>query len=218
MSTEAKEAGLFTFNTPVMCAFPNLFEAKAVKRKGKETGDPKYSLNLVVPKDHPEYALFRAHVAKVARAMFPDKPFSDMKLCIADGTKLAEKRKAKSGKDDGDFQRDKMVIVSRSKYRPALSALVGGKIVEFSDENIALAKKYFWFGVECCVQVNCTAYDAIDEDGKPGVTAYLQSVMSLNKGKRIAGGGQSAAETFKGYVGKQSMEDPTSGELLDDEF
>lgn len=217
--SQDKEAGLFTFNHPVVTAFPNLFEAKKVKRAGKETGDAKFSLNLVVFPNHPEYDAFRKHVAKVARAQWADKPFSDLKLPMSDGNKMADKRKAKSGKDDGDFQRGAIVIVARSKYRPSLSALVNGKLVEFTEETLPAAKKYFYFGVEACVQVNCTAYDAIDEDAKPGVTAYLQSVMSTNKGKKLGGGGAPASEVFKGYVGKTVDEDPTGGlDDLDDDI
>lgn len=219
--SDEKTAGLFTFTHPVLIAHPHLFDPKRAKnRAGKETGEPKFSVNLVVPADHPELEAFKKHLVKTARGKWVDRPMSELKLPISSGDKLADKRKEKSGKDDGDYQRGKAVIVSRSKYAPQLSAHVDGRLIEFTDETKGNAKKYFYFGVEACVQVNCVAYDAVDDDGKPGVTAYLQSVMSTNKGKKIAGGGQSAAETFKGYVGKTTGEDPTAGadSLVDDDI
>jgi len=44
------------------------------------------------------------------------------------------------------------------------------------------------------------------------VTAYLNMVCVTEKGPKLAGGGQSASEVFKGYIGTTSQEDPTGGE------
>ena len=47
-----------------------------------------------------------------------------------------------------------------------------------------------------------------DIDGKKQVSAYLNMVLSLNKGQRL-GATRSAAEVFKGYAGQMTNIDPT---------
>jgi hypothetical protein len=71
------------------------------------------------------------------------------------------------------------------------------------------AKPKFYFGVEVLPQFNFVAYDGVGNN-LDGVTAYLNMVFTTNKGKRLSGGA-SAAETFKGYAGHTSTEDPTAG-------
>ena len=47
------------------------------------------------------------------------------------------------------------------------------------------------------------------------VSAYVQMVLTLNKGERI-GGARPAGEVFRGYVGQVSNEDPTAGSDIGD--
>lgn len=208
MSENQDDIGTYTLTVPVPTSFPNLLEAKAVMRNGKATGDPKYSDNFEFEPEHPDLPKLKATAVAVARAKWPGVDISTLKMPFSDGSKLADKAKAK-GKDR-EWSRGKIVLTARSKYPAQLVAIVNSAMKEFEGASFPLAKPYFYNGVECLARVNFVAYDAVDDDGKPGVTCYLQMVCSLNKGTKHSGG-QSAAEVFKGYVGIVSNEDPTSG-------
>lgn len=237
-TTDEKNAGLFDFQVPVVTTFPNLLEAKAVQRNGKATGDPKFSINIELdPATQPELVTaVKAKALETARAKWPGRDFAkeasktykdsegvvNKKLPTfvfpwSSGTELADNAKAK-GKDR-EFSRGKLVLTARSKFQPRLSAIVNGKLVEYGDETpIASGKAYFYNGVEALVQVNFQAYDGVGETGADGVTAYLNLVLSTNKGKKLSGQGASAAEVFGSYIGKISNTDPTAGAELDDEI
>lgn len=207
--------GLYQFTVPVIMTFPNLLTAKAVTRNGKATGEAKYSANFLFKPDSPDLNAIKALAAKLAKAKWPGKPLSELTTPWRDGDKLAEKRKAKKGKDDAAFNRGKIVLIARTKYQPRLSILGASAPIDLdTPELLKLHGGKFYSGVEVLAEVNLVPYDAVEDDGKPGVTAYLQAVLSLNKGDKLTGGGRSAAETFKGYVGHASSEDPTQNETL----
>jgi hypothetical protein len=217
--TDDKTDGIFSLTVPVIMAFPQLFEAKAFKENGKEKGEPKYSANLVFPGDSEDLKNLKALAAKLARAKWPDKPFflttqegvkiPEIIFPFTSGDKLADIRK-KKGKDDGEYMRGRVIVAARSKYEPRLSYIEGKRIVECEGEAAKLAAKgKFYPGVEVLAQLNLVPYEAVGSSGKPGVTAYLNMVLSTDKGARISGG-QTASEAFKGYIGQHSAEDPTA--------
>lgn len=217
--TEDKTDGIFSLTQPVIMAFPQLFEAKAFKENGKEKGEPKYSANLVFPADSEDLKNLKTLAASLARAKWPDKQFylttqegikiPQIIFPFTSGDTLADIRK-KKGKDDGEYMRGKVIIAARSKYEPRLSYIEGKRIVECEGEVAKLAAKgKFYPGVEVLAQLNLVPYEAVGANGKPGVTAYLNMVLSTGKGARISGG-QTASEAFKGYIGQHSAEDPTA--------
>lgn len=219
MTDAAKTDGIFSLTQPIIMAFPQLFEPKSFKENGKEKGEPKYSANLIFPADSEDLKALKTLAAGLARAKWPDKQFflttqegvkiPQIAFPFTSGDKLADDRK-KKGKDDGEYMRGKVVIAARSKYEPRLSYIEGKRIVECDGEAAKLAAKGKFFpGVEVLAQINLVPYDAVGSNGKPGVTAYLNMVLSTGKGTRISGG-QTASEAFKGYVGQHSAEDPTA--------
>ena len=212
--SEASTEGLYQTTVPALISFPNLLEAKAVTRGKKSLGEPKYSLNLEMTPDHPDLPLLKAKAVSVARAKWPGVDLSTLAFPFTDGNKLADKAKA-NGKDR-EWSRGRAVLTARSQFEPRVCAVVNGAMKDFEDAARPAAKPYFYNGVDGLIEVNFVAYDGVGEDGKPGVTAYLQKACSLNKGKKLSGG-QTAAEVFKGYVGLASATDPTKGmELSDD--
>lgn len=213
----ADNESLYALTKPVVMAHPNLFVARAFGSKGKETGEPKFSANFLFPMDSEDLKALKALAAKVARAKWPDRPFTELKFPFTNGDKLADKRKKKTGKDDGDFQRGHVMVAARSKYQPRLSFLNGSKIVELdNDAAIAANKGKFYFGVECLAQFNLVAYDGV-ANNPDGITVYLNQVLSTGKGKKLSGAA-SASETFKGYAGQASGEDPTLPADTDDDI
>jgi Protein of unknown function (DUF2815) len=208
MTDVSKTDGIFNLTLPVIMSFPSLFEAKAFKKNGKDAGEAKFSANFNFPADSEDLKGLKQLAAKLARAKWPDKQFSDLAFPFTSGDKLADKRKEK-GKDDGDFMRGKVVLTAKSKYEPRLSYIEKGRIIDLETEMAkAAAKGKFYPGVEVLAQVNLCPYDGVGQN-KSGVTAYLNMVVSTCKGDRIAGG-QMGSETFKGYVGSVSAEDPTA--------
>lgn len=219
--------GIFNSTKPVVMSFPNLIEARKFKRNGKETGEAKFDASFNFPPDHPDLKTLKEIAVSVAKAKWPgrdlgaDVKSGELKLPWDTGDRLIAKRQAKlqkAGKpadEKGDFMKGLVVLKSSSKYEPRLALAENGKVVDLEGAARAASKAKFYFGVEVLIQVNFVAYDAVGDGGKDGVTAYLNMVLSTNKGKKLAGGA-SAAETFKGYVGTTTTEDPTGG--LDDEI
>lgn len=200
--------GVFNFTQPVVMSFPHLFEAVAFKKNGRETGEAKYSANFNFPADSEDLKTLKTLAARVARAKWPDKPFSEIAFPFTSGDKLADDRKQK-GKSDGEYTRGKVVMVSRSKYEPRLAYVEKGKIVDCeSDMAKQAAKNKFYSGAEVLAQINFQAYDGVGSN-KDGVTAYLGMVLTTGKGTRLSGG-QTASEAFRGYAGAVSAEDPTA--------
>lgn len=208
MSTE-KQDGRFALTMPVLMAHPHIFEAQAFQRDGKAKGEPKFGANLVFAADSDDLKAMKTLAAKIARAKWPTRQFTDLKWPFSSGDKLADGRKAK-GKEDGEYQRGKAVINAKSKYRPKLGVIEGGRIIDLTeDAQIAKYKEKFFFGAEVFAELNFVAYDG--GSNPDGVTAYLNQILVTGKGTKIAGGGSSPSETFKSYLGAVSASDPTAG-------
>lgn len=201
---------------PVVGTFLNVFEARAVGAKGKAKGTPKFSGNFSFDPNSEDAKALKALAIKVARDKWPGVDLQSLQFPFTAGDKLAEKAKAK-GKDR-EFDRGKLVLTARSQFRPQLSAVVGGKVVDYNEQNLALAKGKFYSGEEVLVQVTLKAYERDEEGAKNGVNAYLDMVVSTGKGTKVAGGGKSAAEVFGGYLGSMSTVDPTAGDEDEDEI
>ncbi len=219
---EVSNVSTYNLTTPAILAHPNLFEPRAFGAKGKETGEKKYSANLVLdpadPKQKADIDGMKAMAAAVAKARWPGRDLKTLKFPFTSGDKLIAKRKEKKGttySGDADFQTGKVIIAGRSKYEPRLALLEGGKLIDLDGPARAAAKQKFFFGCEILAQVNFVAYDGVGAN-PDGITCYLNMVVSLNKGTRLSGGA-SAAETFRGYVGHTSAEDPTGGEQIADD-
>lgn len=205
---------------PVTLTFPNLAEAKAVERKGRPTGEPKYSSNFEFVPDAEDLKAIKAAAVAEAKAKWPGRDIAadfkagKFKMPWTSGDTLADKAKARD--KDREFSRGKVVLTARSKFQPILSVAEGRGAKDFDGEaDKAAIKKVFYTGVEVLWEINLQAYDAVDEDGKDGVTAYLNRVLSLNRGTRLTGG-QSSAEVFKDYIGAASEENPLEGDLDDE--
>lgn len=209
--SDKETLGLIALTIPVVLAHPTLHEPRAFGAKGKETGEKKYSGNFVFASDNPDLAACKALAVQVAKAEWPGRDLKELAWPFSNGTKLADARKAK-GKDDGEFQRGKVVIAARSKFPPALSGLEGNpkKLVEYDTEELrAASKSKFYFGVECLAEFHFKAYKGVGKN-PDGVTCYLQQVLQTGKGERLAKGGD-ARSAFKGYLGNVSEVDPTAG-------
>lgn len=232
--------GLYTLTVPVVMAHPSLITARAFKRNGQEKGEPKFGASFIFDPESVDIKAMKAKAVAVAAAKWPGRQcaaeskvtFKDetvdgqvvkvkvnptFKFPFTSGDVIADKRVEKlkkEGKEDdkkGDFQRGKVVVKTASKFAPRLAVIVNGKPTDLTEDTTKAHSSKFYFGVKVLAQFNFVPYDKVGEDGTDGVTVYLNSVLSLNTGEKLSSGGQSAAETFKGYVGQASEEDPTAG-------
>lgn len=204
----------YTLTQPTLATFPNVLEARAVMNKGKPSGEPKFSLNFEFPGDHPDLKPLKDLAVRVAKEAFPGVPLASLHFPFTSGDKLADEATAK-GKER-EWSRGRAVLVTRSKFEPAIGVILNGKLVAFEGDARPRAKPYFYTGVSAGGKITFQPYDT--PQGK-GVTAYLSQVVSLNTGERLTGaGGVEENDTFKGYIGIAKNEDPTGGAGLDDEI
>lgn len=218
--------GFYDATAPAILVHPALLEPRAFGTKAKPKGDPKYGAGFVFEANDPQIATMKGVAAAVAKARWPGRNLKELAFPFKSGTvaadKRAEKCKAAGKEPDGEFSRGKYIITARSKFQPELSYVEGKQIIVLTDPTaITKAKPKFYFGVQALFQFKFVAYEAVDDRDPDGVNVYLQKVCSLNRGEKIGNAGASAAETFKGYVGSLSAEDPTGGGLgdgLDDEI
>jgi len=247
MTTESKKQEDFNFTTSHRVSYADILEPRAFVKGGQKKGEPKYSGTFIIDPtpvmktiDGKEVDMSDlAQLKRACTAMLNANNKSGKKLKIGrlteeqeqagthvevqvpwkDGTKEADKMKAK-GKD-GEAFRGMVLVKGTSKYQPALAAIENKKIIEFTTpESVAGAKKFFYSGAYLVPSFGLHAYKG--DEGKPdGVSLYLNAVLFAKHGPRLGGRSANATDTFKGYIGSISDEDPTagaaSGESLDDE-
>lgn len=212
---------------PGLGSFLNLDEARRVSKSPKE--EPKFSLGLELQPDSDDIKAIRAKIMSqaIAFANSPDgSPFAAVagktaesiaaaiksgaiKTPIEDGNVLADKAEAKGKKRE--WSRGLKVVTARSQKPVPCAIIANREIVQLDDAaQIKVHKaKYFYTGVSIYCELDIVAYNPVGDGGKPGITAYLASVLSTGKGEKVAGGGADLKETFSGYVGLESDEDPT---------
>lgn len=210
----------FVSKAPVVLSHPHLTDPAQVVVRGKPTGKLRYSASFVMDPASDDFVAVKAQAAACAKAQWPGVPLNDgqIKFPFKMGDKEADKRVAK-GKSDGEFQRGKVILKAASEFEPALAHFVGGVVTDYvmpAQKNEA--KKDAFFGAHVYFKVTFRAYDLSDGDdgAKKFVTAYLDQVLVTGKGTKMSGA-RTASETFSGYVGGSTVEDPTAG-MDDDEI
>ncbi len=214
--------GLYALTAPVTLLFPALVTPRKYKVRGKETGEAKYGASFLVASDHPDLKPMKDHAIALAKAKWPGRdlgadvkggsfklPWTSGDVMIArDNAKLQRENKPTS--DRNAFMAGKVVFKASSKFPAVLSLLENGRMIEnLQGAALEAAAGKFYFGCEVLAEFNFQPYDRVKEEDQDGVTCYLQQVVSLNKGTRLGGQIRSASDTFKGYVGASTLEDPT---------
>lgn len=126
-----------------------------------------------------------------------------------DKFKLREKAEARSKL----YEPYAGILSASSQFDVELARLEGGKIVDIAAEAHARAqagKDYFYPGAYVVPAVAFKGFRRKSLDAKDGCTAYLQNVLFVRKGERIAGsGGPNNNEVFGSYAGYSDF-DPTA--------
>lgn len=215
----------FILVEPARGVFFNLFEAKAVQVRGKDSGTPKFSANFLFdPAGKNAPALKRAFV-ETARAQWPGRDLAELGKPWQIGDEVIAKEAAKAKRENRepksrDFYAGQIVMISRSTFAPSLGVLKGKQLVEFAgdDDRRVTLKPNFYMGADVLGTFTLQAYGGVGEN-PDGVTAYLDGVVALGTGERIGGAGgagRDLASTFSGYIGINTTEDPMAG--LDEEI
>ncbi len=219
----------FTLTAPGLICFPVLTDeqmAEAVKRYNEaatrgsvDQRAPGWEVSLILDPRHPDIASMNAVMNQLVAANFepyefprdsgtfstPDqanKPFKN-------GTRMADARLKKSGTDDRDYLRGKVVFVSRSKFPPSLGGIVGDRMIDFIGPARAANASKFFYGAEALIQVRFAWYKATPLVPAGGVNAYLNMVMVTGQGSPIGKQRASSSDVFKGYAGSAVNVDPT---------
>jgi len=105
------------------------------------------------------------------------------------------------------------ILSASSQFDVELAKLEGGKVIDIPAEEHARAqagKDFFYPGAYVVPAVAFKAFRRKTLDAKDGCTAYLQNVLFVRKGERIAGGsGPGNSEVFGSFAGYSDF-DPTA--------
>lgn len=215
------EARRITLSEPVPATFLNLAEPRRVSKSQNE--EPTYSARFEFAPDSEDVKRIRAKIVQVAREKWPGMDIGNaiktgaLQVTLTPGDVHADKAKAK-GKDQ-EWARGKVCLTARTKNMPSVGYIDGSRIVELTDPAaIKAASKHIYSGAKALGILSFVPYDAVGQNGVPGVKAYLEQYLSTGKGEKLGGGRKSLAESFSGYVGLATDEDPTGGTGDDDSW
>lgn len=222
----------FVMTKPAPLVWAHLVTPRPERVVQGEKYASQYEATFLFAADHPDLAAIRQLLGKTASGFdkFADKlqankaagrpPFDGLKFPLENGNKLAEQGAAK-GKDR-EFARGMGLLKGKANVAkrdgtplspPRLVVLQNGRYVRYNEEHERpLAKKFFYSGVLAIGTFAFVPYTGMGG----GITCYLNEVLSLNAGDKIATGVDDEAKygdpnTFKGYIGQVSAEDPMAG-------
>lgn len=104
------------------------------------------------------------------------------------------------------------ILSASSQFDIELAKLENGAIKDIPDTEAARAqagKDCFYPGAFVVPAVAFKGFRRKQMDGKDGCTSYLQNVLFVRKGERLAGSGPGNSEVFGGFKG-YSPHDPTA--------
>lgn len=224
---EKKEVTRFKFEAaPVRMIFGFVTKPGVSDYGNGRKSDPHYEIQAGIAADHPDLKALKQTMFALAKKEFgpnirdvsqPVKPGDESKVPVSfpikDGTKIADKGKAKGKNREACRGLVMFKASSSTEYPPALCYLTAGGVVDVEDRNLAAGK--FYSGVEVGMEVTLKAYPGNDSNIPNSVVAYLSTVCSLGRGEKLGGSAASRYATFAKNVGTVSDDDPTAG--LDDE-
>lgn len=217
--TDTKKAGNgYVFTEKVRAPFLTLITPEKVGKKGAGKGDPVFSLTCLIKPDSPDLKALKAAMVATAKEAFPGRALSELKFPFSNGADEAEKATA-NGKDGALFNGMVVFRCRSGADKPPGLAILGPKGIEelHGAQRDILGKQKFYGGCYVVPSVWIVPYKSGKEGGIgefSGVKAYISAVLWAGDGERIGGG--SAAETFCGYAGSVSAEDPTGGASEDE--
>lgn len=224
----------FVLTHPVEIAFPPALhdKRKLVRQAGgapkfvtvpASDPDGRWEATFLFAADHPNLREIKQLCLAIAESKQPgitrDQNAWQYPWQSADAFIAKQEGKVDAPKRDNDWLRGKVLLNAHTNlYVPRLCVLLPGRgVVDFNDDAARLTvKDKFYAGVECLAEFNFQWFNASNR-APPGVTCYLNRVLSLNRGERRAGG-KTGQETFGAYIGHLSAISPTGGQSAEVEY
>lgn len=209
----------FVFHENTRAVWNHIFKPGEFKARpgAPAQSTPRYDTTLIFPVDSPIAKAFWAHVCDMTRHYFPGldpnsygslpKEFWPFKS--GDGMIAA---RAALGKNDREFLRGMYALNAHRSTnidQMPVGVLLNGNFVDFhpGDPLYAAQAPKFYSGVE----VIATIAVAKRSQGPTGLTCYIEHLLSLCRGDRIADGGRSSEDRYAEYRGKIVGVSPYSG-------
>lgn len=158
----------------VRLSYANVFEARAMN----EGQEPKYSTQIIIPKDHPQIKELKKAVIEVARDKFP-KLVKDNKIPA----------KIKTPLRDGDEERDDEPEVYGGMYFFNASNKKRPTVVDCDTTPLTEDDNVIYSGCYANVFVDIYGFDTA---GNKGVAAALGGVQFKKDGEALGGKGVTA--------------------------
>lgn len=224
MAFKLLPAKRFKFEVPVRLIYGYLDKARDNSMK-KPKRDDRFEGGLLVPNDHVEMPGFVTLAREIAAESFPgrDLKTSPIRWPMQSGAAImAKQAKADPPKKPQTMYEGQTVIRFQSPENkpPRLVVARNGMLHQFSEDDMALAGKVFYDGVKVCVSLSLKAYDGSDDGVKPGITCYINDILSLNMGEKLQlrGGDPESrwgsADKYAAYMGTVSDIDPTGDDEI----
>ncbi len=207
----------FVLSSAVRLVWPSVVTPKAAHTHNGISYKSQYEGRFLFRPDHPDLPEVRRIIGALTVATFGAiKP--GLKFPIEAGDPLADAGKAKTPPVDREFFRGMGVLTAHSvvtkqngdKARPPTLVLFrGGEDYRvFGEDERNAAAPFFYPGVEVLGEFSFSAFTGMGG----GVTCYLNELVSLNTGERMAGAYDPATKygaAASRHVGTVSSVDPT---------
>ena len=158
----------------VRLSYVNVFKARAMN----EGQEPKYSTQIIIPKDHSQIKELKKSIVEAAKEEFP-KLIKDNKLPV----------KIKSPLRDGDEEREDEPEVYGGMYFFNTTNRNRPTVVDRDTTPLTEDDNVIYSGCYANVIIDIKAYDTA---GNKGVTAYLGGVQFKKDGEALGGKGVAA--------------------------
>lgn len=209
----------FTFTAPVRMVWPSVITPKPAHVFNGVSYKSQFEARFLLTPDHPDLPALRSLLAEIAQSTFGK---TDIKYPIELGDALADKGRSMNPPQDREFFRGMGVMTVKSAVttaagkearKPTLILFAGGDETDaanyrvFSDSEREAARPFFYPGVFVKGEVSFAPYQP---PMGPGITAYLNELVSLNTGEKMAGAFDPAAKygTPTRHVGQATQVNP----------
>lgn len=231
--SQEKNASRIVRTPPFRMYMPNLITPRPYMEKGKQKGDPKYSVQMMyLPEDLDKFSVrvgdtqeyekvnLKNVLVEIAKEEWPDldlkeaQKYGGFKWPLKNGDAECERREKNNKKGDALKGYTLLNASTSEKFPPQLVEVVDRKYKELDrsvNADVARAKELFTAGYWAKGVLNIRA-SVVDD--KKFLTPYINGLVFVRKDQKI--GGISAEDRFGGIEGGESETDPTDG--VDDEI
>lgn len=211
----------FTLSDPVRMVWENVVTPKPAHTHAGVQYPAKFEAKFLIAPDHPDRQAIIDIITDLAAQQFGPNfatTHPGLKFPISAGDALADEGKAMSPPKDREFFRGMGVLDAHSSVTKQNGQLArppglilfrgGGEYRVFGEDERMSAKPFFYNGVEVGGEFSFAPYTGMSG----GVTCYINELVSMGTGERLAGASDPAskyAALTSRHVGTVNQVDPT---------